>query len=272
MIHSATDLRRDREEETARSESREEGSKMRRREPGETPGQKEQGSGIGKQARATPRVISLLESGQRMAAEGEAYANHMARGYAIEREALEARRSFDSRRRSTQAEASGAVTGSPREQEPHGSAFVQPKRNEGTDQNTRAPQACLAVNFVDSAGLAADSAPPVPPETLPPPIPVVVDSPECVGDVPFDSDEEEVPDYGGQSSESDEGERAGDVSFEPDEGEVFDYVSQSSVSDGKERAGLGSVAINPAAREIDGMNEDSDGQRMRAEFLALEQD
>jgi len=116
------------------------------------------------------------------------------------------------------------------------------------------------------------SAPSVPPETLPPAIPVVVDSPECVGDVPFDSDEDECVDYGGQSSESDEEEQAGDVPFEPDEEEVVDYEGPSSAYDEKKRGKFGAGARDLAAREVDGMNQDSDEQQMRAEFLALEQD
>ena len=44
------------------------------------------------------------------------------------------------------------------------------------------------------------------------------------------------------------------------------------VPESGERAEFGTAAIDPAARELDGMNQDSDEEHMRAEILALEQD
>ena len=44
------------------------------------------------------------------------------------------------------------------------------------------------------------------------------------------------------------------------------------VPESGERAEFGTAAIDLAARELDAMNQDSDEEHMRAEFLALEQD
>ena len=63
------------------------------------------------QARIQADIINLLESGQRTAAEGAVHANHMERGYELEREALAARASFGSVRRQRGESGEGEARG-----------------------------------------------------------------------------------------------------------------------------------------------------------------